>query len=157
MGTETLLRNQGESEGLYADVCKIIASAQSEAYRAINVALVQRNWLIGKRIAEEELKGKDRAEYGAEIIKQLSDLLTRDFGKGFTKTNLYQFYQFYKCFPNIFHSLSGKSILLTWTHYRTLLREENEEARNWYEKEAADQQWSVRTLERNRRIRQANS
>lgn len=149
MSTETVLRIQGNSEGLYADVCKIIASAQSEAFRAINVALVQRNWLIGKRIAEEELKGNDRAEYGAEIIKQLSDLLTRDFGKGFTKTNLYQFYQFYKSFPNIFHSLSGKSILLTWTHYRTLLREDNEDARNWYEKEAAEQQWSVRTLERN--------
>lgn len=64
--------------------------------------LSQRNWLIGYRIAEKELKGENRAEYGANIIKKLSQELTKLYGKGFTKTNLYNFYSFYKCFPKIF-------------------------------------------------------
>lgn len=97
------------SDNLYADVRLIVETAQRQAYTAVNVALVQRNWLIGKRIAEEELKG----ESSAEVIKQLSKYLTEEFGKGFAKTNLYQFYQFFKCFPNIFHSVSGISVLLT--------------------------------------------
>lgn len=137
------------SAKLYADVCVIVEAAQSQAYHAVNVALVQRNWLIGKRIAEEELKGEDRAEYGTEMIKQLARQLTIDYGKGFDFSTLYKFVRFYKSFPNILDSVSTKSGLLTWTHYRTLLREENDEARLWYEKEAMTQQWSVRTLERN--------
>lgn len=136
-------------ENFFADVQNIVESARQYAYNAVNVALVQRNWLIGKRIAEEELKGENRAEYGMEIIKDLSVFLTENYGKGFTKTNLYQFVQFYKCFPDIFHAASGKSLLLSWTHYRTLLRVDNDAARNWYLKEAIEQAWSVRTLDRN--------
>ena len=112
--------------------------------------LSQRNWLIGYRIAEEELKGENRAEYGANVIKQLSKELTKLYGKGFTKTNLYNFYSFYKCFPEIFHSLSGKSSrMLSWTHYRCLIQVKDEKARRWYEKEAYEQTWSIRTLQRN--------
>lgn len=71
-------------------------------------------------------------------------------GKGYTKTNLYSFYRFYKCFPEIFHSVSGKSAFkLSWTHYRILLQVHDETARKWYEKEAYEQTWSVRTLQRN--------
>ena len=84
------------------------------------------------------------------VIKQLSAELTKLYGKGFTKTNLYNFYSFYKCFPEIFHSLSGKSPrVLSWTHYRCLIQVKDEEARSWYEKEAYEQTWSVRTLQRN--------
>lgn len=73
-----------------------------------------------------------------------------NFGKGFTKSNLYQFTLFYKEFPSIFHTVSGKSsVLLSWTHFRTLLQVDDEVARNWYLKEAAEQTWSVRTLQRN--------
>ena len=76
--------------------------------------------------------------------------MTLNFGKGFTKSNLYQFTLFYKEFPSIFHTASGKSsILLSWSHYRTLLQVDDEAARNWYLKEAAEQTWSVRTLQRN--------
>lgn len=76
--------------------------------------------------------------------------MSAEYGKGFTKTNLYSFYSFYKNFPEIFHSLSGKSIpLISWTHYRVLLQANDSKARNWYEKEAAEQTWSVRTLQRN--------
>ena len=81
---------------------------------------------------------------------RLSKDLTEKYGKGFTKTNLYSFYSFYKCFPEIFHSVSGKSkMCLSWTHYRVLLQVNDKAARDWYEKEAAEQTWSVRTLQRN--------
>ena len=120
----------------------------SSPYQAVNSALVQRNWLIGYRIAEEELQGDNRAEYGASIIKKLAKELTAEYGKGYTKTNLYHFYSFYKTYPEIFHSASGK-LLLSWTHYRTLLQVNDKDARDWYEKEALEQTWSVATLQRN--------
>ena len=138
------------TDDLLCDLRGIINSAQHMAYRAVNAALVQRNWLLGRRIAQEEMKGENRAEYGAKIIKQLSKVLTAEYGKGFTKTNLYSFYSFYKAYPNIFHSPSGKSVpLLSWTHYRVLLQVEDSAARDWYAKEASEQTWSVRTLQRN--------
>ena len=99
---------------------------------------------------EEERKGSERAEYGAALIKMLSKKLTEAFGKGFTKTNLYSFAKFYECFPEIFHSVSGKSdSLLSWTHYRIVLQELDADARRWYVNEALAQNWSVRTLQRN--------
>ena len=139
-----------KTEDILSDLKNIIELSQKQAYQAINTALVYRNWLIGYRIAEEELKGEDRAEYGTTLIRKLSKELTNEYGKGYTKTNLYSFYSFYKMYPNIFHSVSGKSVpLLSWTHYRTLIQVKDEKARNWYEKEAAQQAWNVRTLQRN--------
>lgn len=132
------------------DMCEIIEVSRKSAYQAVNLALVRRNWLLGRRIAEEELNGDSRAEYGLKIIKKLSKELTDEYGRGFTKTNLYNFYLFYKTFPDIFHAASGKSdLLLSWTHYRTLLQVKDDVARAWYAKEAADQTWAVRTLQRN--------
>ena len=84
----------------------------------------------------------------ASIIKKLAKELTAEYGKGYTKTNLYHFYSFYKTYPEIFHSASGK-LLLSWTHYRTLLQVNDKDARDWYEKEALEQTWSVATLQRN--------
>jgi predicted nuclease of restriction endonuclease-like (RecB) superfamily len=139
-----------KSENIISDMQVIIDASQKQAYQAVNMFLVKRNWLIGHRIAEEELKGEERAEYGLKVIKQLSKELTKIYGKGFTKTNLYSFYSFYKCFPEIFHSLSGKSGgLLSWTHYRCLIQVKDKKARDWYEKESYEQTWSVRTLQRN--------
>lgn len=144
------LMQYSNSGDILQDMRGIIELARDSAYQAVNVALVQRNWLLGRRIAEEELRGSDRAEYGLEIIKTLSRKLTDEYGRGFTKTNLYSFYQFYKTFPEIFHAVSGKSQpLLSWTHYRTLLQVKDEKARAWYAKEAAEQTWAVRTLQRN--------
>ena len=138
------------SQDILQDMRGIIEVARDSAYQAVNTALVQRNWLLGRRIAEEELRGGERAEYGLEIIKKLSKELSDEYGKGFTKTNLYNFYLFYKTFPEIFHAASGKSLpLLSWTHYRTLLQVKDDQARTWYEKEAAEQTWAVRTLQRN--------
>lgn len=138
------------SGDILQDMREIIEGSRSSAYQAINLALVRRNWLLGRRIAEEELNGETRAEYGLEIIKKLSQKLTDEYGKGFTKTNLYNFYLFYKTFPEIFQTVSGKSqTLLSWSHYQTLLRVKDDKARAWYAKEAAEQTWTVRTLQRN--------
>jgi predicted nuclease of restriction endonuclease-like (RecB) superfamily len=146
-----------KSDNLLHDARQIIENSQQFAYRAVNVAMIQRNWLLGKRIVEEELQGDDRAKYGAEIIRKLSQALTHIYGSGFTKTNLYTYTDFYKTFPDIFHTLCGKlyttssnSIpLLSWSHYRTLLQVKQPDALNWYLREATQEMWSVRTLQRN--------
>ena len=138
------------TDNVLEDVCSIIESARDYAYKSVNIALVERNWLIGYRISEEELKGNDRADYGLEIIKKLSKELTKQYGKGYDSRNLYYFLNFYKLFPNILNALSSKSnTMLSWTHYRTLLQVFDKKARDWYEKEALEQTWSTRTLQRN--------
>lgn len=138
------------TDNVLEDICSIINSAKNYAYQSVNIALVERNWFIGFRIAEEELKGKDRAEYGKNTINKLSKELTSIYGKGFAKTNLYNCYTFYKMFQNIFQSATGKSQkFLSWTHYSTLLQVTDKKAREWYEQEALEQTWSVKTLQRN--------
>ena len=138
------------SQDLLQDLHNMINEACDITDHTVNISLVQRNWLIGKRIADEVLQYKDRSEYGLKCIKNLSKELTQEFGKGFTKTNLYSFYSFYKTFPEIFHAVSGKSLnLLSWTHYRILLQVKDPKARVWYTKEAYAQEWSIRTLQRN--------
>ena len=136
------------SNDLLSDAKVIIESAQKTAFAAVNVALVNRNWLLGKRIADEELKGEGRAEYGAEIIKNLAKNLTKTYGKGFTQRNLYNCEKFYEMYPEILQSLAAKSIL-SWTHYTVLMQVSDPVARQWYEKEALGEMWSVRTLQRN--------
>ena len=135
-------------KGLLADAREIIASARAGAYRSVNAALVKRNWLLGKRIAEEELHG-GRAEYGRGAIKELAEALTEEYGKGFDAPSLYKFVEFFRAFP-ILDSLTLKSGgLLSWTHYVKLLQVKDAEARAWYKEEAASETWSVRTLQRN--------
>ena len=139
-----------KTDNVITDICSIIESARDYAFHSVNIALVERNWLIGYRIAEEELKGQDRANYGTEIIKKLAKELTKEYGKGFDLINLYYFLNFYKKLPNILNTVCSKSKdLLSWSHYRTLLQVLDKEAREWYEKEAIGQTWSVRTLQRN--------
>lgn len=117
-GQNNIMDNFVKTDDILKDMCGIIESSQKAAHQAINTMLVRRNWLLGYRIASEEMQGKERAEYGAEIIKKLSKALSKEYGKGYTKTNLYSFYSFYKAYPKIFHSESGKSMpLLSWTHY----------------------------------------
>ena len=137
------------SGNLLTDARQIIDASRKTAYRAINVVMLQRNWLLGKRIQEEILLGKDRADYGAEVIKNLSKTLTEIYGKGFTKSYLYNFMRFYNIFPNIFQTEIGKCELLSWSHYYLLLDVQDDEARRWYAHEAYTETWSVRTLRRN--------
>ena len=143
----TSIIKYSKTDNVLNDICSIINSARDYAYQSINIALVERNWLIGYRIAEEELKGEGRADYGTKIIKKLSKELKEEYGKGFDSRNLYYFLNFYKTFPNILNTLCSKfNRLLSWSRYRTLLQVFDKEAREWYEKEALSQTWSVRTL-----------
>ena len=92
----------------------------------------------------------ERSEYGLEVIKKISKELTQRYGKGYDRSNLYHCLKFYKTFPEIVDTACRQSgILLSWSHYRTLLQVKDPEARDWYEKEAIEQTWSVRTLQRN--------
>lgn len=149
LGKNNVMDNFVKTDDILKDMCSIIESSQKAAYQAVNTTLVQRNWLLGYRISSEELQGEDRAKYGAEVIKNLAKELSAEYGKGFTKSNLYNFYSFYKTYPDIFQTVSGKSVLLSWSHYAILLQVNDKDARDWYEKEAAEQTWSVRTLQRN--------
>lgn len=131
-------------ETLYSNIRQVIEEARNTVYRAANFAMVQAYWHIGKLIVEEEQNGKQRAEYGEEIVIQLSKQLTLEFGKGFTETNLKYMRQFYNTYKKS-HALRDE---LSWTHYRLLLRVERNDAREFYMKESIDCNWSTRTLER---------
>ena len=135
-----------KTNSLLEDTKLIIESAQAFAYSAINVAITQRNWLLGKRICEEDLQSQKRAAYGKQVIKSLSEQLTSLYGKGFDSSNLYKYADFYQTFPNL-DTVRLNS--LSWSHFRILLQVENDEAREWYEKEASSQTWSTRTLQQN--------
>ena len=141
---------------VYSSIAVILETARANAYRAVNQVMVQAYWEIGRVIVEEEQKGKKRAGYGEALIMELAQRLTENYGKGFTKTNLFYMRQFYLTFPK-FHALRGElpsSIrhapysALSWTHYRLLLRIEKEEARSFYLNEAVNGNWSTRELER---------
>lgn len=135
-----------EAGDLKRDVSEIIESAKRRAMCSINVALVQRNYLIGKRIEEEILSSRSE-DYGKEIIKNLSEFLTKKYGGGFDRASLYFYLRFYRFFPNIFDSVSRQSFL-SWTHYRSLITVDSDVARTYYEKEALACGWSVRDLQR---------
>ncbi|MCD6456515.1 MAG: DUF1016 family protein [Methanophagales archaeon] len=138
------LKEQSSIDTTYQSIRAILEKARSTAYRAVNFAMVQAYWEVGRVIVEEEQKGAERAEYGKALIKELSQRLTRDYGKGFTESNLKYMRQFYLTFPNS-HALRGE---LTWTHYRLLLKVGKEEARNFYMLESVKNNWSTRELER---------
>lgn len=142
--------NYSDTNNVLEDVWSIIDSARDYAYQAVNVALIKRNWLIGYRIAKEELKEQTRADYGEKVIKELAKKLTEKYGKGFDRSNLYRFLSFYKLYPKIVDTLCRQSTnVLSWSHYRILLQVEDKKSRDWYEKEAYKETWSVRTLQRN--------
>ncbi|WP_418383413.1 PDDEXK nuclease domain-containing protein [Alistipes finegoldii] len=128
------------------EIKQIVTQARQKAYAAINSAMVEAYWQMGRRIVEQEQQGKDRADYGTQLLKSLSKELTAEFGKGFSVPALYHYRAFYLTFPEI---LSTPWRILSWSHYKRLLSVSNAEARTWYLKEAAEQMWSYRTLDRN--------
>jgi predicted nuclease of restriction endonuclease-like (RecB) superfamily len=131
-------------EKLYSDIKHIIEEGKNNAYRAVNFAMVQTYWHIGKLIVENEQSGKQRAEYGKELIGKLAEKLSAEYGKGFNSSNLWYMRQFYSTFEKL-HALRGE---LSWTHYRLLLKVERADARAFYMQEAIKGNWSTRTLER---------
>lgn len=128
----------------YNNIKTILDNARRNVYYAVNFEMVQAYWSIGRVIVEEEQKGKKRAEYGQYLIKELSKRLINEYGKGFDISNLKHMRLFYILFPK------GDALrrLLTWTHYRLLLRVENQNARNFYIIESINNKWSTRELER---------
>lgn len=168
-----------EDNVLVNDLRSIVSKARSKAFAAVNYSLVERNWRIGQRIVEQEQNGASRAEYGKHVIEIASAALTEEFGKGFSYTNIANYKRFYLTFNNlqilqtvseefnnpIQQTLPAKSStphkedkaestqselrLLPWSHYERLIRVEDKKAREWYAKEAFEQGWSFRTLNRN--------
>ena len=130
------------------DVKGIISSGMESAYNATSRAMVMTYWNVGKRIVEQEQNGNQRAEYGTAMMDALAEELTREYGKSYSKRNLQYFRKFYQCFPDI-EIVNSCVHNLTWTHFRSLLRVPDENARVWYMSEAAHENWNVRMLDRN--------
>ena len=135
-------------QSFIADIKTIIADGRDSTYRAANAAMIMTYWGIGKRIVEQEQNGEHRAEYGKHLISMLSDELVKEYGKGFSEKNLRYFRKFYIMFPDceIWNACVPN---LNWTHFRSLLRVDDENARLWYLNEASSEGWSSRTLDRN--------
>jgi len=123
---------------------ELIQEARQKVLRAADVIQVQTCWEIGQHIVEYEQGGATRADYGKRLLPSLAETLTAEFGRGFDTTNLRHMRGFFLAFP-IRDALRRE---LSWTHYRTLLRVENEQARQWYLNETAAQGWTTRALER---------
>ena len=136
------------SNNYISEIKKILKNARQKAYTAVNSAMVEAYWEIGRRIVEEEQNGKERAEYGKEIVKNLSKELTEEFGKGYSYRTLREIRQFYLMFSD-FEKWRTVSAKLTWSHFQKVLRVSDEKARIFYLTEAAENMWSVRTLDRN--------
>lgn len=162
---------------LYGRVREILESARSNIARTVNTTQVIANWLIGREIVEEEQKGKRRAGYGAKLLAELSEQLGCDYGRGYSVDNLEAFRQFYLEYPSLISETVSRNLLfpaisetpsrksdepdsvrawqpgmlnpnLSWSHYRQLLRVGRQEARGFYEIEAANSGWTVRELSR---------
>jgi len=154
------------------DIRDILFQARIQAYSAINFIMVRAYWLVGRRIVIEEQNGNFRAEYGKLILKRISEELSKDFDKGLDERRIREIRQFYLTFPfkNLWHSQGAGTAnekwhslsaefdnelqynlftRLSWSHIRQLLRLSDENARAWYIKESAENNWKVRTLERN--------
>lgn len=128
----------------YQRIQAVLSEARSRAWQAVNSAMVIAYWEIGRVIVEEEQRGQSRAEYGSQLLNDLSVRLKSEFGKGFDRSNL----QFMRAFYSLFPNCDALRRELSWTHYRILLKVEKPEARSFYEAETVAARWSTRELER---------
>ena len=127
----------------YKEIKDIIEQSRKRIYKNINNEMVLAYWQIGKMIVDRQ-GGDNRAEYGAGLIKELSEQMTKDYGSGYNERSLRNMRQFYLVFP----IRSAVRAELTWTHYKNLIRVEDKSARDFYLKEAIEANWSTRQLER---------
>ena len=156
-----------------SEIKAIVYTAKQKAYQAADLYQVVSNWLVGRRIVEQEQHGQERAQYGKHIVELASEALTAEFGKGYSVVNMKSFRKFYLTFNNLLIgqtpsaqsgndlTIKGQSVSaelelakmlpsnLSWSHYERLMRIKNEDERDWYMREAAGESWSVRTLNRN--------
>lgn len=144
------ISNMPDIDKLFIDVKQIIEDGRKQGSDAISAVICMTNWRIGRRIILEEQHGEARAEYGKNIINNLSKSLITEYGgnKSFTPRDLRNYRQFYMTF-NDFEIWYARVPNLNWTHYRSLLRVQNDDARKWYLTEASKEHWSTRTLNRN--------
>ena len=170
----TLHNQEGKKTIFVNDLRTIVSAARDASYRMANLMQVAQNWLIGRRIVEQEQQGKIRAEYGKHVVELASQVLTKEFGQGFSETQIKSFRKFYLTFSDlqiqqtmpaefksrlrqIRQTMPAESVTdgialpvqLSWSHYERLIRVADPEARIWYMHEAATQQWDYRTLKRN--------
>jgi len=122
----------------------LLQHSRTALQKSVNSAMVLTYWQVGQLIVEDEQQGESRAAYGKQVLKELAVELTGEFGKGFDLTNLRKMRQFYLVFP----IRAALRLELSWTHYRSLIRIENEAARLWYMQECMEQSWSARALDR---------
>lgn len=132
------------NKDIYSSIKELMDNARNKVAIEVNNILIQTYWEIGRIIVEEEQGNSDRAEYGKQLVTDLSKRLTKEYGKGFSKSNLFNMRNFYLSFP-IFQTLSGK---LSWSHYCELLSISDDNKRSFYEKETINANWSVRELKR---------
>lgn len=141
-----------DNNNIYKRILTIIEDSRSNIVRTINHEMVKAYWFIGREIVEEQQNGKERAEYGENLIELLSKKLTKNFGRGFSATNLWHFRAFYQVYSDqkrILHPLGGEfKSSLSWSHYRALIKVENDQSRSFYEIETSKNRWNKRELER---------
>ena len=143
------------SKNYINEIKTILKNARQKAYTAVNSAMVEAYWEIGRRIVEEEQRGKERAEYGKEIVENLSKELTEEFGKGFSRRTLWEMRKLYVYFSD-YEKVRILFAQLTWSHFQKVLRVSDEKARIFYLTEVAENMWSVRILDRNISTLQVN-
>ena len=132
------------TESMIDEIRKLLSEARQRVVSKVNTELISTYWNIGRIIVEDEQENKVRADYGRQTIKQLSSELTKEFGKGFSRSNLQNMRLLYLAHPKS-QTLSGK---LSWSHYYELLAISDTDKRRFYEKEAINSKWSVRELKR---------
>src|SRR5438876_3156287 len=162
------MKQSSKNNSLYRSIKNLILEAQGRIVRNVNSTMTLTYFQIGRYIAEDELKGKDRANYAEKTMRQLSNDLTDEFGKGYSKSNLEYMRQFYNVYQDRFKKIvqpaTGQSrkptkivqstigqsfqFALSWTHYIQLLKINDSNERSFYEIEAVKGNWSVRELQR---------
>lgn len=147
-----------EKTNFFKRAIDLLHSARQQVVRQVNLTMVQTYFEIGRMIVEEEQQGKDRAEYGKQLLSGLSKALTDEFGKGFSITNIQQMRNFYLTYQkqqtlsanseNAIQQTVSANFQLSWSHYLKLMRIDDENERKFYEIESAKNNWSVRELDR---------
>ncbi len=139
---------QAKQSPLVGEICSIIEQGQRQAYAEASKAAILTYWNVGRRLVEEDQHGKERAAYGAELIKNVAKALVPLYGNSYNKRNLDYYKRFYMLFPDM-QIVNTRVHNLNWSHIRRLLSVADSQARMWYMETADRDMWSVRTLDRN--------
>ncbi len=140
------MRQVTERSNLYSKIAGLLQAAKQNVVRAVNQTMVYTYFEIGRMIVEEEQQGKERAEYGKQVLKELSKQLTHEFGKGFSADNLENMRRFFLAYS--ISETTSRKFILSWSHYLKLMRIENPNERSFYEIECASNNWSLKELQR---------